>query len=244
MKWEQCFTEICNSLFRISLSYNSINAWGTGFPIAKYKIPGNLSLVLATAKHVVSFSANDTVDWKIEQFDLHGNLKQNISFKSNNSITGNSPIRTHTEFDIAGVFVPNIGSIDQYKPLRTIPASQAIMPGTKVGWAGFPSLAHELLSNQPCYYEGVISAVADRGNRLYYIIDGHNGPGVSGGPVWCWNDEESNYDIIGLASSYVFRKENPALPGLCVFESINPLMAYLSSSTNLEINSSIQNGHE
>jgi hypothetical protein len=236
MEWEQCFPEICNSLFRISVSYGAETKWGTGFPVGKYKKPDKLALVLATAKHLLSFSKSDTVEWRVEQFDWQGKLNRGFSFKSNTEMTGKSPIRVHTEFDIGTVFMPNLEGIDKYKPLRTIPSSQAIIPGAKVGWAGFPEMTrYKTLSEQPCYFEGVVSAVVSRGDRLYYIIDGHSELGVSGGPVWCWNDEESNYDVIGIVSQYVIPKDLK-FPGLCVFESINPLMAYLATSKELEMN--------
>ena len=237
MKWEQCFAEICNSLFKISVSYGSINAWGTGFTVAKYKNPDKLALVLATAKHVISFPESETVQWNIEQFDWRGDIKRKLSFKSNNALMKASPIRVHNNFDMGAVFIPKFADTLEDKVLRTICSSYAIQPGTKVGWAGFPALtSYKTLDDRPCYFEGVISSVFDVGYRLYYIIDGHSANGVSGGPVWCWHDEESNYEIIGVVPEYI-SIPNTNLPGLCVFESINPLMSYLTTSKDLEVNS-------
>ncbi|MFC1990188.1 hypothetical protein ACFLVW_06510 [Chloroflexota bacterium] len=175
MKWDQCFAEICGSLFKISISFGSTKSWGTGFMVAKYKNPDKLALVLATAKHVVSFPENETVQWDIKQLDWHGNIKRILSFKSNNALMKASPIRVHTDLDIGAVFIPKFGDVLEDRPLRTICSSYAIQPGAKVGWAGFPALtSYKTLSDRPCYFEGVISSVVDQGSRLYYIIDGHS----------------------------------------------------------------------
>jgi hypothetical protein len=236
MKWDQCFLHICDSLFLIKVSYNGKNDIGTGFSIGRYKNPQKLELVLATAKHLLSFSETDTVDWTIQQFDWLGKEKSKITFKSNNSIL-KSPIRVHTEFDIGLVFLPKQKEVSKTNILRTIDPNCIIKPGTKVGWAGFLDLGFRLINKpQPYYFEGVISSVLFEENRCFYLIDGHNGPGVSGGPVWCWNNKKSNYDIIGVVSGYMPDSINNEFPGLCVFEAINPMLAYLKTSNEIILN--------
>ena len=122
-------------------------------------------------------------------------------------------------------------------PLRTVDPRIAIVPGAKVGWAGFPAFTEKTtLQTHPCYFEGVISTTVDNEGKLFYLVDGHVGKGVSGGPLWCWNDDKSNYEIIGVCSSYISPEKDKHLPGLVTFESINPLMAYLESSPELEMN--------
>lgn len=234
MKWEECFTDICSSLFKITLTYKGKTVWGTGFAVARYKNPDKLGLVLATAKHVIAFSENDLVEWKIEQFNWIGDLKHTQTFKSNNAVTKSSPIRVHTQFDIGNVFIHKFSDNIQDSIVRTINIQNAAPPGTRVGWAGFPALME---GKRPCYFEGVISSLFHQVERLYYIVDGHIGHGVSGGPLWCWNDDINGYEVIGIVSEYKYPKVN--LPGLCVFESINPLIAYLSASEELELDISV-----
>lgn len=152
---------------------------------------------------------------------------------------GNSPIRIHTESDIGLLFMPKLEGGRNF-PLRVMSPSYGIQPGGRVGWAGFPGLVKpKTVTAHPCYFEGVISTVIHKQNKLLYLVDGHGGPGVSGGPLWHWNEQESNYEIIGLCAQYLkggLDAEGLTLPGLVVFESINPILGYLSTSNDLNIN--------
>ena len=71
----------------------------------------------------------------------------------------------------------------------------------------------------------MVSATVDKDGKRLYIVDGHNSAGVSGGPVWCWNDERQRAEIVGVVSGY--GDAGGDLPGFCVFEPINPVLGYL-----------------
>lgn len=238
MKWDESIQEICKSLYRIKATCSLGSFIGTGFIVANYKESkkGDFKFVLATAKHLVEKLPNhETIYWNIERYDLRGNKVEEINFKSNSETTGKTPYSFHNDYDIAVVFVPN-QSENHSQPLRTIDPNILIEPGTKVGWAGFPLFAErKTLRTHPCYFEGVVSTTVELSPKLFYLVDGHGGKGVSGGPIWHWNEEESNYEIIGLCSQYLFA-EAKGLPGLVAFESINHILVYLKTSNELDFN--------
>jgi hypothetical protein len=238
MQWEECFPEICKSLFRIKATCSSGTYLGTGFVVAKFQNPDKLDFVLATAKHVVkNLPEHETIYWSIEKFDLTGNKIEDFIFQTNVELTGKSAIRQHKDFDIAAVCIPKL-IVHDNKPLRTIDPRVRIVPGAKVGYAGFPVFAEKkTLRTHPCYFEGVISTTVDTSDgKLFYLIDGHGGKGISGGPLWYWNDKKSNYEVIGICSGYLSPEDEKYLPGLVAFESINPLLAYMETWPDLEIN--------
>jgi len=234
MVWDECFSEICKSLFRIKAQCSLGTYKGTGFLIAKYKKPGNINLVLATAKHLVkNLPVYENIHWTIEKIDLIGNIIETLTFKTNIEKTGQSAMRLHNEFDIASLFIPKIDG-GTNEPLRIIDPRIAVRPSAKVGWAGFPIFSEKkTLRTNPCYFEGVISTTVDYEGKLFYMVDGHGGEGVSGGPLWYWNSELSNYEIIGICSGYVSPEDKLYYPGLVAFESINPLICYLNTSDDL-----------
>lgn len=244
MKWDESFLEVCESLFRIKATSSSGTYTGAGFVIAKYHTSEKLGFVLATARHLFNKLPNyENIQWKIEKYDCRGNKTYEMIFKSNTEVTGGSPMRMRTDADIGALFVPRL-DLQEIKPLRIIPSVFAVQPGARVGWAGFPKITKVRTETPyPCYFEGVISAVIEKEEsehgkevkKLFYLVDGHGGEGVSGGPLWYWNDKKKNYEIIGICSGYIFG-DPISTPGLVVFESVNPLVAYLSATEELELN--------
>jgi len=237
MVWDECFPEICKSLFRIKAQCSSGTFKGSGFLVAKYKKTGKNSLVFATAKHLIKDLPNyENIHWTLEKFDLRGNVIETLTFKTNIEKMGESAIRVHDEYDIALLFTCAIND-GHNEPLRIIDPRVAIIPGAKVGWAGFPAFAEKkTIRTNPCYFEGVISTTVDYEGKLFYMVDGHGGEGLSGGPLWYWNSELSNYEIIGICSGYVSPEDKLYYPGLVSFESINPLISYLKTSNDLYMN--------
>jgi hypothetical protein len=107
MRWEDCFSEICKSLFRIKVKCSSGTYLGTGFVVSKFKKPEKLDFVLATAKHVIAkVPENENVYWSIEKFNATGNKIEEFVFQTNVEVTGKSVIRSHKDFDIAAVCIP------------------------------------------------------------------------------------------------------------------------------------------
>lgn len=238
MKWDECFIEICKSLYRIKVTCSSGTYFATGFIIGKFNASEKkVDFILSTARHVLDVLPEyETIHWEVERFDWKGEIINKISFKTNIEATGVSAIRLHKQFDVGCISIPYFVNNGENFPVRVIDPRATIMPGARVGWAGFPGFSEKkILRSHPCYFEGVVSTVVDRDQRLFFLVDGHGGQGVSGGPLWYWNDETSNYEVIGICSQYLFSGEERALPGLVVFESINPLVAYLQSSSDLVI---------
>lgn len=240
MKWDQCFSQICNSLFRIEVTSSSGTRIGTGFAIAKFREVGKLELAIATARHMLeNLPGNETIYWVIQKFDLRGNLIVTLKFESNFEQVGKNPFRFNLKCDIGVIFIPKLENVET-KILRLINPGFAVEPGAKVGWAGYPLFTKiKTIRTHPCYFEGVISTVIDTVENefgiLYYLVDGHGGQGVSGGPLWYWNDEKENYEVLGICSQYIFPEQKGNLPGMVVFESINPLVVYLQDSNNMDL---------
>jgi hypothetical protein len=232
------FPDVCSSLFRISATHGNGTIAATGFVIAQYTRPGKLAFALATAEHVFRpLRSYENIHWRLDQFDWLGRPTGWITFKSNLELLGNSPIRANLVTDVGLLFAPPVDF--PLHSMRVMPSDQAVKPGGRVGWAGFPAFIEKRTGDiRPCYFEGVISSVVDRivaEGKLYYLVDGHGGRGVSGGPVWHWNDDQGNYEVLGLCSQY-HRPESPGEPGLIVVEAINPVVAYLETSGELTLN--------
>ena len=260
---EKCLSQVYKSIVRIELHWEKngelIGSQGSGFIIAKYF--SNNRIVIATAKHVLSFPEDVDVKWKISQFDLFGKEERKLEFTSNKNLLASSFCRFHTIVDIALVFLPSIQNaffnLLTDMPLNTISSKMGIMNGARIGWAGFPSILEEFLGMPKLsYYEGVISCNFDQNGKLFYIVDGHGSSGSSGCPVWAWDFEKDTYFVIGLMNGYVsdakiiernINDENSDSliiknipPGYCIFESINPMIAYIESE-NKAINTFVIN---
>jgi hypothetical protein len=238
MKWEQCFVNVCDSVFRIRITSSGGRFTGTGFVAGVYEVNQKLSCVLATAKHlVIKLREDENVLWEVQKINWHGDVVGEVKFESNISKLGNGPVRLYQDTDIAMLAIPIVDF--PIKPVRIIHPSYEVYPGTRVGWAGFPSFTRKRTNDRqyPCYFEGVISSVVIEKGRLFYFVDGHGGEGVSGGPLWYWNDEQSNYEVIGICSQYLKAGDtNLAAPGMVVFESVKPLITYLSTSSEITMN--------
>jgi hypothetical protein len=230
---EETFDDIRKSTFRVETHWSGGGgSSATAFTVATFR--DSKKLVLATAAHVLDCPENDTVHWKIQQFDERGDVARQLQFATDKGMLGGVPYHTHKELDI-GVFVlpatndkkETFARPDE-EPLRVIDILSGASAGTRVAWAGFASSVEEFLqAPHLCYFEGVISVMA-HGQRLIYVVDGHLSPGVSGGPVWHWSSEKSRFEVIGIAVGYGHTQGSP-LPGFCVVEPINPIMYYLET---------------
>lgn len=239
--WENSFPRVCESLFRITVGHGGGTVGATGFVIAKYKRQdGNLGFALATAEHVFKpLAPYENLLWRVDRFTWRGVGDGWSTFKSNLELLGNSPIRASLASDVGLLFVPQT---DEYRvePMWLADPRVGVIPGTKVAWAGYPAFVSGRFGRPlPCCYQGVVSAVVDTtdsDDRLLYLIDGHGGQGVSGGPIWAWNRGRSRPEVIGLCSQYISSKEQPVEPGLVVAESTNMLTRYLQASPELTTN--------
>lgn len=226
----EAFDRVSRSLFRIEWNSATGSDWGTGFAIARLQT--SKQLILATAKHVVEVALNEPAEWLVQQYDAQSNVARQIRFDTTPADTP-SLVRVHIKMDLGSLVVPKAGkngvqfSPNDEEPLCTMPEKFHLTPGTRVGWAGFPSIVHDLLSHhQPCYCEGVVAAAVYEPSRRLYVVDGHNTWGISGGPVWHWSDERDRLEIVAVVSSY---KPGGELPGFCVFAPLESFEALFAS---------------
>ncbi|MEE9130814.1 MAG: hypothetical protein V3T84_12405 [Phycisphaerales bacterium] len=183
----EAFDRVSKSLFRIEWTSATDSDWGTAFTIARLQI--SKQLLLATAKHVVEVASNEPVEWLVQQYDAQSNVVRQIRFTTTPADTP-PRVRVHIKMDLGLLVVPKVGkdgnqfSPDDEEPLCTLPEKFHLTPGTRVGWAGFPLIVHDLLSHhQLCYCEGVVAAAIYQPDRRLYVVDGHNARGINGGPV-------------------------------------------------------------
>ena len=101
-----------------------------------------------------------------------------------------------------------------------MPRELLIGEGTRVAWAGYPEVARDLLGDDIlCYYEGVVAHTRDDPQVPLYLLDGHNDHGVSGGPVWWWNEQTRRIELVGIITRYCQK----SLSGFTIATAINPL---------------------
>lgn len=229
---DKSFEQINPSIFRVETRWANKRAVGTGFVLAMFA--NSKKLVLATAKHVLDFPDDETIAWKVQQFDGNGEVARQVTFGTNAKLKGDVPYRTHNLLDVGIVILPALGDDKATlarageAPVRAIDILSGSSTGTRVAWAGFPGIVENALGfPQVCYFEGVIAAMVNRPDRQLYIVDGHGAPGVSGGPVWHWSLEKDRLEVVGIVCGY--QPGGKDMPGFCFFEPINPILYYFES---------------
>ena len=83
--------------------------------------------------------------------------------------------------------------------------------GTSVSWAGFPAIVTELLGHpKACYFTGTISCliIQETMGVPFYLLDGHNAFGVSGGPVWGMCTASEKPKVFAVISGYYHDKQD------------------------------------
>lgn len=227
--------QIRNRTFRIETSWGSNPPqFGTGFMVAKYE--ESKQIFVATAKHILKFPSDAQVRWCVRSLAEDGTTLGECTFTVDERDQDARPYRSYKLADVAFCVlppqgIPSTGKLvdDDVAPLPVIGANHRLLPGTRVAWAGFAATV-EAKFKQPhlCYFEGVISAFHAEGSRGYYIVDGHNARGVSGGPVWHWSeDRNGGIEIVGIVHGYGLNQSD--MPGFCVVEPINPVVGFIGS---------------
>ena len=114
----------------------------------------------------------------------------------------------------SGVIVPTLLSVNRH-----------YVPGVEFGWLGYPVL--EIAKNTPCFLHGRVSAYLD--DVEAYLVDGFSIHGVSGGPVFCC-EENGDLVLAGIVTNYfpnqitIPNSGTQSWPGLAMFRTVNPLM--------------------
>jgi len=199
--------------------------------------------LVATAGHLLK--SQYPVEWTLERFDLSNKTSRKVTFQ----ITPQNPkgpkafyYGADPRLDIGAMFVdsdcvdgqPFLELDDTENPteplLPLIDPQRGFGPGSRVAWAGFPASVESYLGfPKICYYEGVIAAMIDTKNYPpLYLLDGHNTAGVSGAPLWSYNDDSSRTELIGIVVSYLSDVQKK-LPGFACATPIHPLIRYLES---------------
>ena len=113
-------------------------------------------------------------------------------------------------------------------------AENSFMPiGTAVGWLGYPSIVSANIIN-PCFFSGVISNYFSVPEQ--YAIDGVGIHGVSGGPVFCY--QNGVIQIIGSISEYEVNRRvstgnsTETWPGLLVSHNVSVFMPIIKDLNN------------
>jgi hypothetical protein len=224
---DRLFDQIKPSILRIDWSWPGGSVSGTAFVVAVLR--DSRKLVIATAKHVLAFPSNQTISWKVEEFDQQCNVVRRAKSGPDCELKGAVPFATHKHLDVGIMTLPRLRDDGQVfareseEPVRIISPGLGVSAGTRVAWAGFPGVVEAVIGHpQLCYFEGVISAQVDLPDRAIYVVDGHGAQGVSGGPVWHWNEEKERLEVVGIVTNYL--PVDDGMPGFCFFEPISPLV--------------------
>ena len=173
------------------------NATGTCFTVDV-----NSRQYLVTARHVVDgIQQQDTIDLYHEQ--TWEPLRTTVAWIS------------QTEEDIA-ILVPEVQLSPAY-PLE--PNAGGLLIGQDVYFCGYPyRLRTEAGSLNrgfpiPLVKKGIVSSLVIEKNCHIIIIDGHNNPGFSGGPVVFARPGSLDYKVAGVISAYKVQYEPILLKG-------------------------------
>ncbi len=233
---DDAFDQLCTSVFRLEATWKMEDGSLRGGVATAFAIDKRSSgeLVLATAKHAFDFPHEATINWRIQQFDDHSRLQRETLFGTSKTQKADVPYRYHKKYDVGFIALPGIlkqatgepFSLPDEQPLAMIGEKLMVGIGARVCWAGFPGQIEGFLKEPAlCYAEGVISSMVNRDDRHLYIVDGHNSPGFSGGPVWYWCEDRQEFLVLGIVSLYL---SNNVFPGFCAFEPINEVKFFLN----------------
>ena len=89
---EETFDQIRKSTFRVETHWSGGGGCATAFTVATFM--NSKRLVLATAAHVLDCPENETVHWKIQQFDEYGDVARQMSFATDKGLLGGVPYHT------------------------------------------------------------------------------------------------------------------------------------------------------
>lgn len=223
---------------------------GTGCLIGYSKRPsGELLALISTAAHVVDHDPRDRIEWTIVRPRSDGHRERaavfvtpsetasgNVRWYQGKWYRGKHNRSSNPQLDIAAIeFRNDLTEGGFFEPTEKFPrvlhTKVGLTAGTRVAWAGYGSIAQTLLGRPFLqYYEGVVSAHVDVPDHPpLYLIDGHNDPGLSGSPVWWWNDESGEAEIAAVITHYASMGES-GMQGMVLASPINPLMEHLKGN--------------
>ena len=185
----------------------TMDGWGTGFFSAR--IPKLSGVGIATARHVIERADEWHQPTKLYCYGAEPVLVQYDKW---------SPLFHEAGEDAAVIVV--FGDIVS-PPEERLPRIHSKIyrsPGSEVGWVGYPSVHPEDL----CFFSGCVSVYDQAKER--YLLDGVVIPGVSGGPVFYWDEEAGSPKVIGSITGYTHPKDRGTV-GLSVANEITQAKA-------------------
>lgn len=231
MTVEETVERVRDRTFHLAVQTAGVSWEATCFYVARL-LPSK-RIIVATARHAIEFESGSTATWTVRRFSEDGACSGELTFETVHDEETKRPYRHYKHADVGFVVLPppdypSSGTLvpDDLEPLTVLEETRRVVIGTRVGWAGFPGIVGQHLGAPTlCYFDGVVSAFHAQGSRGVYLVDGHNSRGVSGGPVFHWRDEDHRPEVVGIVSGYGCA--DAELPGMCVFEPINPIIAFL-----------------
>ena len=210
MDWHVGFDQVSQYVMKIETP----SGYGTGF-LCHYS--DNKELIgIATAKHVIEYADYWKQDIRIISLENEVFLKNEDRFI------------VQAEDDTAMILCAN--QFEDRLPkglIPLIPEDNHLKIGVEVGWIGFPHLGVGMH-----FFSGNISAFNQ--NSLSYFIDGVTISGVSGGPVFCSN-ENGKFHIIGSISAYIPNNATgEPLPGLSIAQDVTQFHEMVKNFKDLD----------
>lgn len=220
---------------------------GSGVIIGSGSRFGPQHINIATAAHVLDNPETQEIRWCVSRLEqeLDGQRGAHVAEFVTTKPIADEPMLFRPPdpeaFDIGMIAMFNVSRIQgqtnaatypfidlsRYPLVKTTPPTGHLLPGTKVGWCGFPGFVHDITgAYNLCYYEGVVSAYVSGRTPPLYLVDGHAANGVSGGPIWFCAPDGSPV-VLGVVSSYA--RPGGDVPGLCAFTPMNVLFDHLEA---------------
>lgn len=210
--WHQAVKMMLKNVVKVSTLGNG---YGSGVIVATPKnAPGNCCVL--TAYHVIKKAEETGATIEIELAESHEKIILPSLART---------IFTAKDRDQALVIfnaTMGLGDVSRFKLLSV---NRHYVPGVEFGWLGYPVL--EIAQNTPCFLHGRVSAYLD--DVEAYLVDGFSIHGVSGGPVFCC-EENGDLVLAGIVTNYfpnqitIPNSGTQSWPGLAMFRTINPLM--------------------
>ena len=211
LEWHQAVSAMMKNVVRVSTLGDG---YGSGVIVPPPKhTPGNCCVL--TAYHVIQRAIETGATLEIE-LAASG---EKISLPS--LVRTIFPAQGRDQAIILFNGPAQFGTPSGYKFLSV---NRHYVPGVEFGWLGYPAL--EIAKDTVCFLHGKVSAYLE--NIEAYLVDGSSIHGVSGGPVFCC--EEDEVVLAGIVTNYfpnqiaIQSSGTQTWPGLAMFRTINPLM--------------------
>ena len=212
--WAAAIETMKPFIFRVSTP----SGHGTGVLLSfskKTKLCG-----VATALHVVDHSFEWQEPIKLRHFES----SKEVLIKA-----GGRYIFRLPEKDLAFVLFLNSELPLQENKIPLAPKGKFLIQGVQMGWCGFPSVApHEL-----CFFSGPVSCYLQK--QESYLVDGVAINGVSGGPAFTTDEQNTGIVLCGIVTAYISNSSPGGItPGVCFIRDIAPYHAQIENFKTLD----------